>query len=280
MARGPDKVYDVIIVSSCCFGGILVFDKDVSAEQAAIFGKAGHMAGLSYELGRKVGGIFRKGKWVARSLAGDKSISDRAEFEMGRDMARQFAKDIDRDPAANRLVTEVGGRLVDRLINHKMRFNFRVLSPAQANAFALPGGFVFVTAKLLEVCQYDRDEVAFVLGHEIGHVARRHAIRRLMDKAAIDFAARAIPGRGLLNQIAKHAGTKLLQSAYSQDQEFEADDFGYRLTASAGFDGRAALRTFQRLQKIKDLPDSSEVLTYFSSHPPFDLRTEKLKRYM
>ncbi|MHC4443912.1 MAG: M48 family metallopeptidase [Planctomycetota bacterium] len=236
------------------------------------------MAGLSYEFGRTIGDMFRKGKWLWRSVSGDEKLTVRGEYEVGRGLARKFAEDLDPDPRVNRLVVEVGNRLVSRLLNKKRRFSFRVLSTSEANAFALPGGFVFVTRALLDLCDGGRDEVAFILGHEMGHVVREHAINRIMDKAAIDVATRVLSRGGWMRKILQEGGRRLLESAYSQDLEFEADDFGYRLAESAGFDKRAAFRMLRRLQNNKDLLGDSALSVYFSSHPPIGLRIDRLNR--
>ncbi|UCD30468.1 MAG: M48 family metalloprotease [Planctomycetota bacterium] len=238
------------------------------------------MAGLSYEFGRKIGGLFRKGKWMARSLSGSESVTIRAEFEAGRDLARRFEKDIDSDPSAQQVVGEIGSRLVARLIHSKRRFCFRVLSSAETNAFALPGGFIFVTRALLELCQWDRDEVACILGHEIGHVVKGHAIDRLWNEVAIGVATHVVSGRGLLNKVVKQAGTQLLQSAYSQDQELKADEYGYDLSESAGFNQQAAFGMLRRLQNKKGMLGNSVLSIYFSSHPPIDLRISNLNRHL
>ena len=238
------------------------------------------MAGLSYEFGRKIGDMFRKGKWVMRSLSGNEMLTIQGEYEVGRSLARQFEADLDADPGANTLVSEVGGRLETRLTNRKRRFTFRVLNSSEANAFALPGGFIYVTRALLDLCHGDGDEVAFILGHEIGHVVKEHAINRIMDKAAIDVAARVISIRGWLTKVLQQGGKKLLESAYSQDQELAADDFGYRLVESAGFNKLAAFSMLKRLQDSTNLLGDSIMSVYFSSHPPVKLRIERLNRLL
>jgi len=111
----------------------------------------------------------------------------------------------------------------------------------------------------------------------MGHVVHGHAMERITNQLLTSAAARVtrIPG-GLLSQWILSTGMSLLHSAYSQDQEFDADEFGTRLAAAAGYDPRAAIRAFERLQSLEtdgELP----LAQYFSSHPPLAERIERLR---
>ena len=194
-------------------------------------------------------------------------------------MARAFdrAARFDDDPQRLQFLAQITKRLTDRLTNKQRRWRTAIILEDEPGAFALPGGFVYLTRPLLELCDFDEDEIACVVGHEMGHVVHGHAMERITNQLLTSAAARAtsIPG-GLLSQWILSTGMKLLHSAYSQDQEFDADEFGARLAAAAGYDPRAAIHAFERLQGLEtegELP----LAQYFSSHPPLAERIERLR---
>src|SRR5256885_1162587 len=104
------------------------------------------MAGILHSLGRTLGATLRKGKWVFETAVGNPEDALRAEHEAGRDIAQQLVQEqpLDSHPDVARYVNEVGDRLLSRVRDKRRRFSFRVLSGPEANAFALPGGYVFV----------------------------------------------------------------------------------------------------------------------------------------
>ena len=242
------------------------------------------MGSWFYQLGKAVRPAAQKGKWIWQSLTADEAQAIQAEYDAGRELAIKFEHeaDIDTDPAVVNLLKDVGGRLVRCVKNKQRRFTFRAVRLPEPNAFALPGGFVFVTRSLLELCEWRAKvgDVAFILGHEMAHVMRGHAMDRMLNSSLINAAARATPVGGWLGRLLVQAGSQFLHSAYSQDQELEADKLGTRLAAAAGFDPRAAIHMLNRLKGLSTSagPGHVEQGSYFSSHPPFDIRIEKLNR--
>ncbi len=233
------------------------------------------MAGFFYNLGRALGPKVRKANWVFRSLTGTETEAIQAEYEVGRDLAATVSQQLqaDLDPAVERTLQDIGTRLAGCLKNKRWRFSFRGVSSPQINAFALPGGFVFLTRPLLHFCQWNRDEMAFVLAHEMAHVLRGHAIERLIANSVISAAVgRWGVSSPLMRLPLGNLVISLLQQGYSQDQEFEADQFGIRLTAAAGFDAAAALQLLARLRHLTGDPSAQ----YFSSHPPVDVRIQRI----
>jgi Zn-dependent protease with chaperone function len=234
------------------------------------------MAGFFYKLGQMVGPQLRKADWLYRSLTGTEAEAIRAEFAVGRDLARAVVQQLETDPepAAAHLLEQVRARLVACLINRQWQFTFRAVRSPEVNAFALPGGFVFVTRPLLEFCRWDPDEAAFVLGHEMAHVVLRHAINRLMASSAVRAALS--PAGGALRQPIAGLAATLLNQGYSQDQELEADRLAVRLARAAGFDAAAAARLLARLHALSgDLPVLG---SYLSSHPPLEVRRGQVHR--
>jgi predicted Zn-dependent protease len=234
---------------------------------------------LGYNLGRYLSPRLREANWLLRSLTGTEAEAIRAEFAVGRDLARSFSRQFGTCPDAvvNDLVTDLGTRLAHRVTDPHWRFTFAVVTAPEVNAFALPGGFVFLTRSLVEFCEQDRDELAFIVGHEMGHIVRRHAMDRLMANTVLRAAVSGLaPARGLAGQSLASLATTVFQKSYAQDQELEADRFGVQLAQRAGFDPEAATRALDRLGT--QARESGILDHYFSSHPPLQLRVQNLQR--
>jgi predicted Zn-dependent protease len=241
------------------------------------------MPGFFYRLGKKVGPQLRKGNWILQALTGEESDLLEAEHKVGRDMAAQIRETMP-GPAtpehdrAEGWVGEIGRSLSARVKEKRRRFTIGVVASGEPNAFALPGGFLFVERSLLDLCQWERDEAAFVVAHEMAHVIRGHAMERLLGSDVIAAAARtAIRGAGPYGLLVRQAAMQFLQTAYSREQEFDADDLGFRLAVAAGFDASGGPRLLGRLRTFSQSPDASDLGTYFATHPPFDERIARLR---
>jgi predicted Zn-dependent protease len=235
-----------------------------------------------YNLGRALGPKIRTGRWVLESLTGTEANAIQAEYAVGKDLATEISHQVGMDPEGwgRDLVCQIGEQLSGRLANKVRRFAFDVLHGEEPNACALPGGFVFVTRALLELCDRNADETAFVLGHEMGHVMKGHAIERFITNGAMKSVSLVSPLRGLLAGWLRQVGLNFLTSAYSREMELDADNFGMRLAASAGYDARAAVRLLQRLGDAGRQGERPVVGEYFSSHPPVEVRIQALDRLL
>lgn len=249
------------------------------------------MTRLFYNLGRKVGPKVRKAKWIWQSMTGTEADAIKIEHEVGRDLAHEVRCQLGpgREPQVGKILTETGRRITNCVANKLRVFSFETVEGPEPNAFALPGGFIFVTASLADLCQRDRDELAFILGHEMAHVIRGHAMNRIISDSAISAASRVTPIRGALSGWIRNVGIKFLERTYSQELESEADQLGVRLMAAAGYDPRACVRLFRRLAKLKDVEGGvisnrgqdirntiEKLGSYFASHPPFNVRIENI----
>jgi predicted Zn-dependent protease len=237
------------------------------------------MGGFFFNLGRTVGSGLRKGKWFWQSVAGSEDEALQAEFAVGRDLAWGLLRQLpaDTDPAAVRLLDELNGRLSACVRDRRRQFCACPLKAPEVNAFALPGGFVFVTRPLLELCGHDPHEVAFILAHEMAHVLHGHAMERIMQGWMLDAAGRVMPVRGVAGAWLLQQASELIHKAYSRDQELEADALGARLARAAGYDARAALRLLGRLPSAGP---QSALDPYFATHPPVADRLANLNRLL
>jgi Zn-dependent protease with chaperone function len=159
------------------------------------------LSGLFYNLGRKVGPKVRKARWMWQSFTGTEADAIKVEYEVGKDLVREVRQQLEhgRTPQTDQLLNEIGNRLTACVANKLRKFSFEAVNGPEPNAFALPGGFVFVTQSLVELCRYDKNEIACILGHEMAHIMRGHAMNRIISNSAIAVASRAAPIRGALS---------------------------------------------------------------------------------
>jgi predicted Zn-dependent protease len=235
------------------------------------------MAGFFYNLGRMVGPKVRKAEWVYRSLTGTEAEAIQAERAVGRDLAQAFLEQLEADPepAARQHLDYLAAKLTAGLRAHHWPLRVLAVRAPEVNAFALPGGYVFVTRRLIDFCAWDHAELAFVLGHEMGHVVKRHAIERLMANTLFSGVLARLPlGGSVLRPHVAALLTTLLHQGYSREQELEADAFGARLAAAAGFDPAAGRRMLVRLGA--ESAAAPLLSGYFASHPPLDVRLRNL----
>jgi len=184
------------------------------------------------------------------------------------------------DAALARYVGRVGGALALNAKSSVNRFTFTVLDSDIVNAFAVPGGYVYVTRGLLAKCQNEA-EMSAVIGHEIGHVTARHGAERYstgtlagLGAAVASIGLAVLTGSGAPGQLIQQ-GAQLYLASYSRDQEFEADMLGVRYNGLAGYDpgGMASflgqLRENSRLEaQIRGLdPGVVDQTNYLSTHP-------------
>jgi predicted Zn-dependent protease len=237
---------------------------------------------LFYNLGRMMGPRVRKARWMWASFTGTEAEALRLEHAVGVDLAEEAGKQLplDLDPRTRQVLDEIGRGLAARVANKRRSFHFDAFATGEPNAFALPGGFIFVSRSILDLCQWDAGEIAFILGHEMGHVIRGHAIDRIVTNTAVAAASRAAPIRGALGGWLKTVGIQYLQTAYSRDQELEADRLGVRLFMAAGFQPEGAIRLLTRLADLKRSADPSSLGDYFSTHPTSEIRIQSIRRFL
>jgi predicted Zn-dependent protease len=184
-------------------------------------------------------------------------------------------------------VEAVGQRVALHSPRQDVRYRFHVADLEVPNAFALPGGPVFVTRGLLALVKSE-DELAGVLGHEIVHVAARHSVRQVTAAtplAVVFGLPAAIVGavsRPLGNLVALPGAlvSSLALSAYGREQEFEADRVGAELAAAAGFQPLALADLLDRLAREEGLHrEGPPPLSFFSSHPRTPDRMQRVREH-
>lgn len=210
-------------------------------------------------------------------------------LEAAPQMAQQMGGVLDprSDPDAAR-VAQLGAMLVQKSDASRSpyvgNFNFFLLKdPETVNAFALPGGQIFITRAL-----YDRLEneaqLAGVLGHEIGHVINRHAAEHMAKGqlgtalvTAVGIGASDDRGRGQMAAYAAMMANQMLQLKYSRSDELESDNFGLKYMSQAGFTPAAMLDVMRILKAASGSRGGSNIL---ATHPDPDARIERIQAYL
>jgi predicted Zn-dependent protease len=189
-----------------------------------------------------------------------------------------------KDIKTEQLVARITGALTIVSENPKQSYRITILNSPAINAFALPGGYVYVTRGLLALAT-DASEVAAVLSHEMAHVTANHGIERQQREEAEVIASRVVT-EVLSSDIAGKqalARSKLRLAAFSRNQELQADVIGVRMLGEAGYDPYAAARfldamgAYARFNALD--ADSDQGLDFLSSHPSTPQRIELARRH-
>jgi len=200
------------------------------------------------------------------------SVSQDQEVELGRENATQInAKlPIVRDPVVAEYVQQLGLDLAKHTSRADLDWRFFVVDSKEVNAFALPGGFIYVNRGLIDRAQ-SLDELAGALGHEIGHVVRRHSVHQMEKGAKANVAVTLtcsltrICNNDLANTAIQVGGAALF-ARYSRLDEAEADSEAVLNVMRAGIDPRGIPSLFERLlEERRTSPMFIE--GFFASHP-------------
>ncbi|MGE5849016.1 MAG: M48 family metalloprotease [Candidatus Methylomirabilota bacterium] len=209
-----------------------------------------------------------------------------ADQKLGQEVSKKVQEEmgIVEDAGLSSFVSGLGQRLATQIQNRQFAYSFQIVDQAEPNAFAVPGGHVYVSRGLLALVNTE-EELAGVLGHEIVHVERRHTARQL-QKARLPSLL-TLPGRaagwvigGELGEIVSSpfeaVGAAYL-SAYSRQDEIEADEIGQAIAARAGYDPRALATILDRLERFDRLQTGTERgFSFFATHPTTPTRVSEI----
>lgn len=200
------------------------------------------------------------------------SVSTQQEVEIGATYARQIAKELPlvKDAEANRYISTLGESIAKVADQRNLDWHFAIVDSRLVNAFAVPGGYVYVNRGLIERAT-NMSQVAGVLGHEIGHVTRRHSVKQMQKAQGTNIGAvilctlTSICDSGL-SRAAMQIGANAAFAKFSRTDEAEADEEGLRYMIKAGINPNGIPEMFEILQQErKSRP--SEMETWFLSHP-------------
>jgi beta-barrel assembly-enhancing protease len=216
--------------------------------------------------------------WIVKKIADRIPVS--WEMKMGEQFFSQIQgegkliADVDR---SNRVVA-ITKPLLEAVGETGYTFRFHIVNDTNINAFAVPGGHIFIHTGLLAAADTP-EEIAGVLGHEIAHVTERHGFRSIINTAGLYLIVQFLLGdtSGLAAVLAD-GSQMLLRQRYSRDFERQADDVGWRYLIRANIDPRGMIRFFDRLKKEEQkYPQLRGSLQLFNTHPATDERMKRLE---
>ncbi len=230
---------------------------------------------IGYRLGRKAA----QAKSAFDLMGGTEQESLRAEIRLGRDLAAALVQrtPLVVDSQKTRFAAQICDWLGAYVQEKQLSFCIYVTAERELNAFALPGGPIFASWSLLAACGGQRDELAFVLAHEMGHIVRRHTLERIIKDAAVTLLLRQVSGRSAAAAWLNKVGKQALGAAFSKENELEADRFARDLIQSAGGDPLAAVRLLEKLSTGSFAPGLGPAESYLAMHPPVQERIANLR---
>ncbi len=207
-------------------------------------------------------------------------ISEGQEIAMGQEAAAQVEASIGvvDDTELNAYVQRIGEGLALDSERPSLPWRFRVVDDPTPNAFALPGGFIYVTRGMLSLMNSEA-ELAAVLGHEIGHVTARHSVQMLSRQQLAQIGL--VAGMILVPELAQFGelagqGLGLLFLSYGRDAERQADDLGFRYALADNYDVHEMPDIFATLGRSSELAGQSPLPSWLSSHPAPAERIERI----
>lgn len=208
--------------------------------------------------------------------------SEAQEIAMGREADAEITAQLGLvdDPQLQVYVSDLGRRLAAKSERPNLPWTFRVIDDPVVNAFALPGGFVYVTRGILAHMRSEA-ELAAVVGHEIGHVTAQHGVNQ-MSKQQVAMGG-LIVGMIAMPEVARsadlaQAGLGLLFLKYGRADERQADDLGLRYMVGGGYETREMPKMFEVLQAVGEIAGAGRIPNWLSSHPEPDQRRERASR--
>jgi predicted Zn-dependent protease len=209
-------------------------------------------------------------------------VSEAQEIAIGREADAQVEPTygLYPSPELQSYVGALGSRLAGASERPELPWSFKVVDDPSVNAFALPGGFIYVTRGLLAYLSSEAQLVA-VLGHEVGHVTARHSASQLSRQqlASVGLLAGSLARPDLAEKLGGLAqtGLGLMFLKFGRDQERQADDLGLRYATREGYAGQEMLGVFRTFARLGEASRSSRLPSWLSTHPDPEDRIERLE---
>ena len=208
-------------------------------------------------------------------------VSEQQEISLGKQEDQNVVQSMGLydDPQLQQYVEDLGLELARKSERPNLPWSFRVVDDPVVNAFALPGGYIYITRGILAYMGSEAQLVS-VLGHEIGHVTARHSANQISKSQLANIGLGL--GMAVAPEIAAAgdllmAGTGLLFLKFSRDDERQADDLGLRYAQRANYDLYEATAMHDTLRRVGSLSDSGGVPGWASTHPEPENRIERIE---
>ncbi len=206
-------------------------------------------------------------------------IDTLSEVAMGQDMNRQIQKElkVSNDPQLQQRLNNIGNKVAKFSDRQDLAYIFQVIKDDELNAFAIPGGFIYVNSGLIN--RANDDELACVLGHEIGHVAAKHSVKKLQSVLGYQIIigiALGVSGQQTMGQ-AMDIVFNLVSLGYSRKDEFLADRLCVKYARKSGFNPYGTVTFFKKLEEESNSKGANLKLVFLSSHPPIGERIKAVE---
>lgn len=220
---------------------------------------------------------------IAAAAMSGCAVSQQQEVQMGQQYSAQIAQQLPliNDPEVVRYINVLGDSIAHVTSRRDLDWHFYVVNSSEVNAFAVPGGYVYVNRGLIERATR-MDELAGVLGHEIGHVVRRHTVKQMQQQqgASIGVTLACILTQVCNNQASNTAinlGANALFAKFSRTDEAQADEEGFKNVVRAGISPEGLVTMFQKLiNERKTSPGAVDA--WFATHPLEENRIADVQR--
>jgi predicted Zn-dependent protease len=212
-------------------------------------------------------------------------LSEQEEIQLGTQTDAQIVKQYNLypDPKLSGYIGQLGQSLSKASHRSELSFQFKVLDASVVNAFAVPGGYVYLTRGILASLNSEA-ELAGVVGHEIGHITARHSAqqysRAQVAQAGLGLGAvvgQFFPVIGGVTTSLAQAGVGMLFLSFSRDNERQADSLAVEYATKAGYDGAQLANFFESLERMNPGSDRSGLPSWFSTHPSPEDRVQSVR---
>lgn len=229
-----------------------------------------------------LGSIFLSGCTTVYNPATGKKevlfIDTKTEISLGKDMSREIGREMKllKDPLLQERLDKIAKRITAVSDRQDLAYNFNIVDEDEFNAFAIPGGSVYINSGLMAAA--NDDELAAVVGHEVGHIAARHSVKRLQAALGYQILSSIALGASGQEQILQAIDVvfNVMVLGYSRKDEYLADRLGIKYAKAAGFNPYGMVTFFQKLKK--EGKATSLNLVFLSSHPPIDERIRQAEK--
>ena len=202
-------------------------------------------------------------------------FTDAEEVQLGKQFSREIEKEMKMytDPIVTAYIDQLGQHLANHSQRRNITYHFKVVNTEVVNAFAVPGGYLYVNIGLIRAAE-NESELAGVIGHEIGHVVGKHGVKQMTRQLGLAAVAQLALGedQSKLEQMVAGLATNGVLTKYSRDAEREADMYAVQEMYDAGIDPEGMATFFEKLRNLqKSKP--SRLQQMFATHP---LTTERI----
>jgi hypothetical protein len=215
-------------------------------------------------------------------------LTDEEEIEIGRQASAEFEREypLSTDYILIERVTLIGERIESFQPRSNISYTFKVVDTSEVNAYAIPGGFIYVTRGMMDYIESD-DELAGVIGHEIAHVALRHGAQQIeaiaAGQAALEVVVSGDPNLEMIYQdqsvqIATQIMALVAVNGWSRQAELDADEYGTIYMAHADYNPQAIIGLFTRFAAEEGESADDMLAALFATHPPFDDRIARVEQ--